>query len=112
MNGTLSKNAAGDIVFNADKLCTSLRQEVGTSQVLVMLGQVFGSVPDSEKATARGAEATVVDAEVAAQISAQTSQWNRTQRVKQMVDQMQADCAGTSDGSGPSAACEAGAQRA
>jgi hypothetical protein len=112
LNGTLSKNEAGQIVFSADKLCTNLRAELGTSQVLVMLGQVFGSVPESERATARGAEATVMDAEVAAQISAQTSQWNRTQRVKQMVDQMKADCAATSDGSGPTAACEAAAQRA
>ncbi len=112
MNGTLGKNAAGEVVFNSDKLCTQLRQELGTSQVLLMLGQVFGSVPESERKSPRGVQADVVDAEVAAQIAAQTSQWNRTQRVKQMVEQMEADCAGTSDGDGPSSACEAAAQRA
>lgn len=112
MNGTLSKNAAGEIVFNSEKLCTQLRQELGTSQVLTMLGQVFGSVPADEKRSLQGVQADVVDAEVATQLAAQTSQWNRTKRVKQMVEQMEADCAETSDGEGPSAACEAASQRA
>jgi hypothetical protein len=112
LSGTLSKNSAGQIVFSTDKVCTQLRQELGTSHVLAMLTEAFGTVPAAEAASPKGVQAAVVDAEVAAQITAQTSQWNRTQRVKQMVEQMEADCAATSDGDGPSAACEAAAQRA
>jgi hypothetical protein len=112
LSGTLSKNGAGEIVFNTEKLCTQLRQELGTAHVLTMLGETFGAVPASEAASPKGVQAAVVDAEVAAQITAQTSQWNRTQRVKQLDEQMEADCASTSDADGPSAACEAAAQRA
>ena len=112
LNGTLSRNAAGEIVFNNERLCTQLRQELGTSQVLTVLGETFGTVPQAEVASQKGVQAAVVDAEVAAQITALTSQWNRTQRVKQEVEQMEADCAATSDADGPSAACESAAQRA
>jgi hypothetical protein len=112
LNGTLSRNAAGEIVFNNERLCTQLRQELGTSQVLTVLGETFGTVPQAEVTSQKGVQAAVVDAEVAAQITALTSQWNRTQRVKQEVEQMEADCAGASDGNSPSAACEAAAQRA
>ena len=112
MNGTLTKNAAGQIVFSRDKLCTDLREQLSADQVLQMLGATFGSIPASHAQTPEGIQASAVDAEVAAQLAAQRSQSNLTQRVKQMVEQLEADCAGTASGDGPSAACEAAAQRA
>lgn len=112
LNGTLSKDPTGHIVFSSQRLCTDLRQELSTSDLLVMLGQTFGTVPAQAANSAGGVQASVVDAEVAAQLAAQTSEWNRAQRVKQEVEALEADCAQTSDSSGPSTACEAAAQRA
>jgi hypothetical protein len=112
LNGTLTRNAAGQLTFNGEKLCTDLRQQLSTDEVLKTLGATFGSIPASRAQTPEGIQAAAVDAEVAAQLAAQRSQSNRTQRVKQMVEQLEADCAGTASSDGPSAACEAATQRA
>jgi hypothetical protein len=112
LGGTLRRDAGGGVRLDSMQSCADLRDELGSKRALAAVTSTFGAVPAAAAETPEGRQAAAIDAEVAAQLAAHTSQWNRAQRVKQLAAQLDADCRATSDRDGPSGVCEAASQRA